>query len=94
MFRLSRSVKKAFGMERPDGSFYIGTSSFGDCHLTPRQLIQMNTATGAMPHTFTDIPAVKMVRWSIHIIVSLFYEISWPDKPFTTIYPRDLQEGI
>src|SRR5438445_260497 len=39
MFRLSRSVKKAFDMERPDGSFYIGTSSFGDCHLTPVQLI-------------------------------------------------------
>src|SRR5438067_13349306 len=59
--------------------------SFGDCHLTPGQLIQMNTATGAMPHTFTDIPAVKMVRWSINIIVPLFYEVSWPDN---TVSPR------
>src|SRR5437870_1467040 len=39
-----------------NGSVYIGSASFGDCPLTPGQLIQMDAATGTIQHTFTDVP--------------------------------------
>jgi polyvinyl alcohol dehydrogenase (cytochrome) len=39
-----------------NGSVYIGSASFGDCPLTPGQLVQMNAATGAVQHTFTTVP--------------------------------------
>jgi outer membrane protein assembly factor BamB len=39
-----------------NGSVSIGSASFGDCPLTPGQLIQMDAATGTIQHTFTDVP--------------------------------------
>jgi outer membrane protein assembly factor BamB len=39
------------------GSVYIGSSSFGDCPLTPGELIKMDAATGAIQHVFVDVPA-------------------------------------
>jgi outer membrane protein assembly factor BamB len=38
------------------GSVYIGSASFGDCPLTPGQLIKMNATTGAIENTFTAAP--------------------------------------
>lgn len=39
-----------------NGSIYIGSASFGDCPLTPGQLIKLNATTGAIQNTFNVVP--------------------------------------
>ncbi len=39
------------------GSVYIGVSSLGDCPLIQGQVVQVNTSTGAIQHTFNVVPS-------------------------------------
>jgi outer membrane protein assembly factor BamB len=39
-----------------NGHVYIGMASYGDCPLTPGQLIELNATTGQIEHTFTTVP--------------------------------------
>ncbi|GAC1627141.1 MAG: PQQ-binding-like beta-propeller repeat protein [Ktedonobacteraceae bacterium] len=38
------------------GSVYVGVASYGDCPLTPGQLVQMNASTGSVQHSYTVVP--------------------------------------
>lgn len=38
------------------GSIFVGSASFGDCPLTPGQLLKMDATTGAIQYSYTDVP--------------------------------------